>query len=239
MEKIWSLTLGSGAKWSGKVSKGKLLRFTALEDGANLSGLLFNADDLTESYNMPDTLKAQYTARLTKGNVLMSDNGRAMASFVEDDLQWHDPIGGYTTRQLTDKKYGTTAFQENQNEWYRSGEENLAMELVRNGLQLRDMVPVFNLFSKIQADEQGAMHFAEGHCKKGDTVTMRTEMDVVLLLSNTPSPLDPRTHYPSVPVEIEVLHAEPVKEDDYCVNHRHENKRAFENTWDYYKLAAQ
>lgn len=239
MEKLWSLTLGSGAKWSGKISRGKLVRFTALEDGANLSGLLFNADNLTESYNMPDTLKAQYVSRLTRGNVLMSDNGRAMASIVEDDLHWHDPIGGYTTRQLTDRKYGSTAFQENQNEWLRSGEENLAMELLRNGLQFRDMVPVFNLFSKIHVDEKGAMHFTEGHCKKGNTVTLRTEMDVVLLLSNTPNPHDPRSYYPSVPVEIEVLPAQPVKEDDDCVNDRPENKRAFENTWNYYKLATQ
>ncbi|MGI8313799.1 urea amidolyase associated protein UAAP1 [Halobacillus mangrovi] len=239
MENLWNLTLGSGAKWSGIISKGKLIRIRALEDGANLSGLLFNAGNLTESYNMPDTLKAQHTSRLTKGNVLMSDNGRAMASIVEDDLGWHDPIGGYTTRQLTDEKYGKTTFQENQNEWFRSGEENLAMELMRNGLQFRDMVPVFNLFSKIKVDDSGDMHFIEDHCKRGDTVTLRTEMDVVLLLSNTPNPHDPKKDYPSVPVEIEVLPAESVKEDDYCVNFRPENKRAFENTWDYYKLVTQ
>ncbi|REJ06511.1 urea amidolyase associated protein UAAP1 [Halobacillus trueperi] len=239
MERLWSLTLGSGAKWSGNISKGKLIRVTALEDGANLSGLLFNAADLTESYNMPDTLKGQHISRLTKGNVLMSDNGRAMASFVEDDLNWHDPIGGYTTRRGTDKKYGATTFQENQNEWFRSGEENLAVELMRNGLQSRDMVPVFNLFSKIHVDDSGSMHFVEDHCKQGDAVTLRTEMDLVLLLSNTPNPHDPRTNYPSVPILLEVFPAEPIKEDDNCVNNRPENKRAFENTWDYYKLVTQ
>ena len=239
MENLWNLTLGSGAKWSGTISKGKLIRIRALEDGANLSGLLFNAYDLTESYNMPDTLKAQHTSRLTKGHVLMSDNGRAMASFVQDDLGWNDPIGGYTTRQLTNEKYGVTSFQEHQNECFRNGEENLAMELMRNGLQFRDMVPVFNLFSKIQVDDAGQMHFIEGHSKKGDTVTLRTEMDIVLLLSNTPNPHDPRTNFPSVPIELEVLPAEPVEEDDYCVNYRPENKRAFENTWDYYKLVTQ
>ncbi|MFD1334646.1 urea amidolyase associated protein UAAP1 [Oceanobacillus iheyensis] len=239
METLWSLTLGSGAKWSGTISKGKLIQITALEEGANLSGLLFNAVNPTESYNMPDTLKAQHTSRLTKGNVLMSDNGRVMASIVQDDLGWHDPIGGYTTRKLVDDKYGKTSFQEHQNEWFRSGEENFAMELMRNGLQLRDMVPVFNLFSKIQVDESGDMHFIENHSKQGDTITLRTEMDVILLLSNTPNPHDPRKHYPSVPVDIEVFPAEPVEEGDFCVNYRSENKRAFENTWDYYKLVNQ
>ena len=76
--------------WNHRI--GKLVRFTALQEGANVSMLLFHARDLTERYNMPDSLKAQYTAHLTKGNVLMSDNGRILASFVEDSLGWHDTI---------------------------------------------------------------------------------------------------------------------------------------------------
>lgn len=236
MEKLWSLTLEAGAKWSGRISKGKTIRFRAMEDGANVSGLLYNAVDGSESYNMPDTLKAQHTSRLTRGNVLMSDNGRAMAGIVEDDLGWHDPIGGYTSRRKTDDKYGKTSFQENLNDWHRSGEENFSIELMRNGLEFRDMVPVFNLFSKIQVDEAGGMQYIENHSQKGDTITLRTEMDVILIVSNTPHPLDPRSSYPSVPVEIDVMKAAPVKEDDYCVTYRPENKRAYENTWNYEAL---
>ncbi len=112
MNNLWSTTILPGGKWSGKIGGGKLIRFTALESGANVSMLMYNAHDLTERYNMPDTLKAQYTARLTKGNVLMSDNGLAMASFVEDRLGWHDTICGYTSRKSTDDKYGKTTYQE-------------------------------------------------------------------------------------------------------------------------------
>lgn len=185
---------------------------------------------------MPDTLKAQHTSRLTKGNVLMSDNGRVLASIVEDSLGWHDTICGYTTRTTTDAKYGTTNYQERRNEWLRSGQENFAIELVRNGLSLRDMVPVVNLFSKVFCDDQGDMHFCSDYCLAGATVTLRTEMDILLILSNTPHPLDPRTIYPSAPVKMEVLPAAPVDSQDYCVNYRPENRRAFENTWEYYAL---
>ena len=233
MSQIWKKTLDIGGKWSGRISKGKLLRFTALEKGANVSLLLYNANDLTERYNMPDTLKAQYTSMLTKGNVLMSDNGRVLASIVEDSLGWHDTITGYTTRGLTDERYGTTTFQELRNSWLRSGQENFAVELVRNGLGMRDLVPNVNLFSKVYCDEAGDMHYVEDHCPKGATVTLRTEMDVLLVLSNTPNPLDKRSFYPSVPVALEVLQADPVESDDECVNFRGENRRAFENTWEY------
>lgn len=236
MNCIWNKTLGSGEKWSGTIGRGKLIRFTALDEGANISMLLYNAKNLTERYNMPDTLKAQHTSHLTKGHVLMSDNGRVFASIVADDLGWHDTISGYTSRELTDKKYGKTNYQELRNEWLRNGQENLAMELVRNGLNVRDIVPVVNLFSKVYCDEQGDMHFAKNHCAKGASVTLRTEMDLLLLLSNTPNPLDPRTTYPSVPIKIEVFLAAPVELDDYCVNYRPENRRAFENTWEYYTL---
>jgi urea carboxylase-associated protein 2 len=236
MEKIWSKLLTPGGKWSGIIGRGKLVRFTALDEGANVSLLLYNAKNMSERYNMPDTLKAQHTVYLTKGNVLMSDNGRVLASIVEDSVGWHDTISGYTTREMTDAKYGATTYQELRNDWLRSGEENFAMELVRNGLSLRDLVPVVNLFSKVYCDHRGDMHFVVGHCQKGATVTLRTEMDVLVVLSNTPNPLDPRTLYPSVPVTMEVFNALPANLDDYCVNFCPENRRAFENTWEYYQL---
>ncbi|WP_121613630.1 urea amidolyase associated protein UAAP1 [Mesobacillus foraminis] len=229
-------TIAAGGKWSGHIASGKNLTFTALEDGANVSLLLYNASDTAERYNMPDTLKAQHTAHLTKGNVLMSDNGRVLASITEDSLGWHDSISGYSTRKQINEKFGVTTYQEQRNDWYRSGEENFSVELFRNGLTVRDLVPVVNLFSKVFCDEEGDMHFASGHCKKGDTITLRTEMDVILILSNTPNPLDKSTAYPSVPVKLTVTEAEAVLENDICLNHRPENRRAFENTWEYTQL---
>lgn len=86
MNTTTSKIIPAGGKWSSRIGKGKQLTFTALEDGANISLLLYNAHDTTERYNMPDTLKAQHTAHLTTGNVLMSDNGRVLASITDDTL---------------------------------------------------------------------------------------------------------------------------------------------------------
>lgn len=236
MSKVLTKIIPAGGKWSTKIKSGKQLTFTALGDGANLSLLLYNADDTSERYNMPDTLKAQHTAHLTTGNVLMSDNGRVLASIIDDSLGWHDTISGYATRLMIDERYGKTSYQEQRNDWYRSGEENFAVELFRNGLTNRDLIPVVNLFSKVSCKEDGSLHFAPGHSKKGDTFTLRSEMDVLIILSNTPNPLDPSSNYPSVPVEITITDAAPLEENDICVNHRPENRRAFENTWDYVLL---
>ncbi len=236
MNTIWKTTLRPGEKWSGFIGKNKILRFTALEAGANLSVLLYNRHALHEKYNMPDTLKAQHTAHLTRGNALFSDKGRVLAAIVEDSLGWNDAIGGITTREMTDEKYGKTDYQHQRNDWLRSGYENFMVELECNGLNPRDFVPPVNLFSKVWCDEAGDMHYDETHCPKGATVSLRTEMDALLLLSNTPNPIDPRTQYPSVPIKFEVLPATPADSLDEYVNSLPEIRRAYENTWDYYTL---
>lgn len=236
MKKIWSKVLKPGEKWSGNIGRGKYIHFKALGDEANVSMLLYNMRDTSERYNMPDSLKAQFTSHLTRGNVLMSDNGRVLASIVEDSLGWHDSISGYTTRAMTDEKYGKTTYQECGNNWYRCGEENFKMELIRNNMSARDLVPCVNLFSKVYVEEDGSMHYEQGHCKEGATVTLRTEMDLIFIVSNTPNTLNPATEYPAVPVEIQVFDAPPVDLTDECVNYRPENYRAFENTWEYYDL---
>ncbi|MCR4822436.1 MAG: DUF1989 domain-containing protein [Treponema sp.] len=236
MQKIWSKNFKPGEKWSGCIGRQKYIHFKALEDGANVSFLLYNMRDTSERYNMPDSLKAQFTAHLTKGNVLMSDNGRVLASIVEDSTGWIDSISGVTTREFTDSQYGKTSYQTEKNDYYRCGYDNFKVELVRNGMTKRDLVPCVNLFSKVYVEEDGSMHFETGHCKKGATITLRTEMDVLVLVSNTPNPLDPSKEYPSVPVQMEVYDAPKTDLTDFCVNFRDENYRAFENTWDYYNL---
>lgn len=236
MKKVWSKTLKPGEKWSGNIGRGKYIHFKSLGADANVSLLLYNMLDTSERYNMPDTLKAQYTAHLTCGNILMSDNGKAMASIVEDSLGWHDTISGYTTRMWTDETYGKTTYQNKRNDWYRSGEENFKVELIRNQMSSRDLVPCVNLFSKVYVEEDGGMYYEQGHCKEGDTVTLRSEMDMIWILSNTPNPLNPAKQYPSAPVTVDVYQAPEVDLTDLCLNHRPENYRAFENTWDYYNL---
>ncbi|MDR2427182.1 MAG: DUF1989 domain-containing protein [Endomicrobium sp.] len=236
MKSLFSKTFKSGEKWSAVISKGKILRFTTLEDGANVSLLMYNADDLSERYNMPDTLKAQHIAFLTKGDIMMSDNGRAMASIIADSTSWIDTISGCSDKNLTEEKYGKTTYQQNGNDYYRNGYDNFAIELVRNGLGIRDIMPNVNLFSKVYCDDKGNMIYAANHSKADDYIMIRTEMSILLILSNTPNPLDTSSKYPSVQVKLDVYKSVTVGADDICVNKYPENKRAFENTWDYYAL---
>ena len=83
---LFSERVPGGGHWSYRLPRGTTLRIVALDAGANLSLVLYSAQEKLERYNMPDSLKAQHTAHYTKGNVLMSDMGRALASITADTL---------------------------------------------------------------------------------------------------------------------------------------------------------
>lgn len=229
----FSKTLLPGEKWSAYIAKGKNITFTTTEDNANLSLLIYNSKNTSERYNMPDTLKSQDTYFLSKNNVLLSDCGRVMASIISDTCGWHDCLCGHTTRALTDQKYGQKTYQTCHNDFYRCGEENFSIELLRNGMSTSDLTSCINLFSKTVVDLDGSMTFVKSS-KKGQSVTFRTEMNLFLITSNTPNPLDTSLTYPSVPIEITVCNGTAYDTSiDASVNYNENIHRAFENTWDY------
>jgi urea carboxylase-associated protein 2 len=226
---LWQDTIPGGCHWSGVLRRGSGLRLTDLEGGANLAAVFYNYDETLERYNMPDTLKAQHTAHLTRGFVCYSDMGRVLCSIVDDSLGWHDPIGGVEGNAEMHSKYGEHRFQEFRNEMYRSGREGLLIELGKYGLGARDLVANINFFSKVTVDEQGAMHFVPGHSSAGSYVELRFEMNTLAVFSTAPHPLSSGPYAPR-PVHLSVFDAPAPGPDDFCRNFRPENRRGFEQT---------
>ncbi len=219
-------TLPAGAMWSMRITRHRLLRLTALERGANVSALFFNATQPLDRLNVPDTLKALHTAKLTRGHVLMSDMGHALVSLTEDSLGWHDPLGGHIHAAQIAEKFGASSYQKDRNDWQRNAHDNFLIELAKHGLGRRDMVANVNFFSKIAVDAAGRMSLVSGHCPAGATVGLRTEMDVLVVLANCPHPLAPSGAYPRVPVRLDIVVTEAPGADDFCRNFRPEGARA-------------
>jgi len=95
-----------GATWSHVLKRGTALRITDTLGGANVGALFYNWENTAERYNMPDTLKAQHIARLTRGFVLYSDMGRVLCSITDDTVGWHDPLSGCANAAQARDKYG-------------------------------------------------------------------------------------------------------------------------------------
>ncbi|MFP1678191.1 urea amidolyase associated protein UAAP1 [Alloalcanivorax sp. C16-2] len=233
-EALYEYTMPGGAHWSFRMRRGTALRLTDVDGGANVGMLFYNPEEKLERYNAPDTLKGQHTFKLTRGHCLYSDMGRVFASIVEDDFGWHDTVCGNLHPDTLKQKYGEHGYQQYRNGWYLSGHDSFLVEMAKYGLTERDLAANLNLFSKVASGDDGALCFDPSAAKAGATVTLRFEMDTLVLMHTCPHPLNPAPEYPKKKVRIEMFKADPVTEDDYCLNFRPENARAFENNRLYY-----
>lgn len=235
---LFQKTLTHSGMWSGVIGRGKTLRLTDLQGGANVGMLLYHADLTSERYNMPDTLKGQHIFYLRAPYCLHSDMGRLLASLTRDTVGWHDTVSGCTDAKAVAEKYGENGYQEARNDFYRSGRDCFLIELAKWGLGKRDLVPNINWFSKVVADEAGALSFVPGNSKVGDVVELRFELDTLVVLNTAQHPFDPDTTYRPREVLLEVFapSAIPHGKGDPSFTVRPENLRAFENNQTYLSL---
>jgi urea carboxylase-associated protein 2 len=231
---LFEETVQPAATWSHVLKRGTALRITDVRGGANVSALFYNFECPVERYNMPDTLKAQHIARLTKGFVLYSDMGRILCSVVDDTVGWHDPIGGCSNAAIVAKKYGELPYQEARNDRHVNGRDGFLIELGKWGLGPRDLVANVNFFSRVDVGADGAMTFAPGNSKAGDYVELRAEMNVLTILNTCQHPLDPNPKYEPKPVQLSIRSGKPAAADDPCRLSRPENGRGFTLTERYF-----
>jgi uncharacterized protein len=222
--------LPGGATWSHVLERHTRLRIVDLRGGANVSALLYNLQVPAERYNMPDTLKAQYTAYLTKGRVLLSDMGRVLCSIVEDTCGWHDTLCGLSNGAIVSSRYGHRPYGRARNDFHRNAHDNLVVELGKWGLGKQDLVPNVNFFSKVVAADDGRLSFVADHSPAGALVELRAEMNVLVVLTAVAHPLDPSPVYAPRPVDLVVSEGAPPAADDPCRRSRPEAARAFDNT---------
>ena len=223
-----------GATWSHVLKRGTSLRLIDVEGGANVGAMFYNWENPTERYNMPDTLKAQHIAHLTRGHVLYSDMGRVLCSVTDDSAGWHDPLSGCSNAAIVKQKYGEARYQEHRNNYYKNAYDGFSIELSKYGLSMRDMAAPINFFSKVVVDDRGNMNFVNGHSKPGTHVELRAEMNVLVILNTCQHPLDPNPIYEPKPIQLFVRKVPAPDANDLCRMSRPENGRGFVLTERYF-----
>lgn len=214
--------LPADAAWSVLLRAGRQLRCTALGDGANLSTLVLRADHPTDRLNVPDTLKAQMSARVLPPMVLMSDRGVGLASVTSSSLDWHDALCGHSTEQHL-ARFPRTSYQQDRNDRRLSARTGLLSELVKHGRGRADLHASINFFSKVALDDHGGLSLVPGWSVAGDHVVLRAEVDLLVLVSTAPHPL--ATTWAPAGVRLEIGDAVP---DDAPRRFRDESARALE-----------
>jgi urea carboxylase-associated protein 2 len=192
--------------------------------------LVFNAERPVERLNVADTIKVQWSGYLGAGKALLSDMGRALMSIIEDGAATHDAFCGASNLASNTQKYGLGDNYGPQ----PNARDRFLIALTKYGLGRKDVHPCINWFKGVAVEADGATTAQIGPFAPGRTVTLRADMNVIVVLANCPHVLDPRDAYAVKPARVQAWRGAPAGEDDAVRRGAPELERAFANVDEYY-----
>ncbi|MDP3490830.1 MAG: urea carboxylase-associated family protein [Phenylobacterium sp.] len=228
---LWEETIGAGGYGAKRLNRGARLRLTDLQGDACASMLVFNAENPVERLNVADTVKVQWNAYLGQGRLLLSDMGRAMMSLLEDGAETHDAFCGASNAASNARLYGTG------DNWgpHPNARDRFSLALAKFGLGRKDIHPCINWFKGVKIGPDGAVETHVGPYPPGRSLTLRAEMDVIVVLANCPHVRDPRSDYSVTPLRVSAWRGPVTPHDDLIRNATPEGLRAFLNVEDYFR----
>jgi urea carboxylase-associated protein 2 len=227
---VWAETIAAGGYAAKQLNRGSRLRLEDLHGDACASMLVFNAERPTERLNVADTLKVQWNGYLGAGKLLLSDMGRVLLSIVEDGAATHDAFCGASNQASNARKYGD-GFNYGA---HPNARDRFKLAAAKFGLGTKDIHPCINWFKGVQVMQGGTTLLDYGPYAPGRRVTLRAEMDVIVVLANCPHVLDPREEYAVTPLRALAWRGPVTPADDAIRNATPEGLRAFLNVEDYY-----
>lgn len=227
---VWDETIPGGGYASRVLKRGTRLRLVNLTGDACCNLLVYNADRPIERLNVADTVKVQWNAYLGPGKLLLSDMGRALMSITRDTCGRHDTFCGASNPKTNAAKYGSGANYTPQ----PNARERFLIALAKHGLGKADVMPNVSLFKGVRVERDGSLSFIEDSSKPGDAIELRADMNVLVVIANTPHVLDPRPAYTCTPLRMTAYRGEPADANDPIRNASPEAQRAFLNNDDYF-----
>lgn len=227
---VWDETIAAGGYASRQIARGSRLRLTDVAGDAAVSLLIFNAERPIERLNIADTLKVQWNGYLGQGRLLLSDMGRVLASIVEDEAGTHDAFCGASNQASNARKYGD-GFNHGA---HPNARDRFSLGVAKFGLGRKDIHPCLNLFKEVRIGQGGETVIDIGPYAPGRHITLRAEMDLIVVLANCPHVLDPRDAYAVTPVRATAWRGPVTPETDPIRNATPEGLRAFLNVEDYF-----
>ncbi len=202
--------------------RGERLRLVDRDGTSALTLHAWNAHDPSERLNPADTMKIQWSAALRKGRVLFSDMGRVILSLVEDTSGAHDALAGGSTAASTLAHYGPGPFP--------NARDNVVQGTLKLGLGRRDIGSGLSFFAPVTVAADGGLQWDGTKKRAGNFVDLRADIDLLVVVSNTPHPLDPSPTYAPGAADVIRVRGVPAEAEDLCRTASVEARRGFENT---------
>jgi urea carboxylase-associated protein 2 len=228
---LWEETLAPGGYASKELHRGARLRLTDLYGDSCISMLVFNAERPIERLNVADTVKVQWNAYLQAGRLLLSDMGRVLMSLTADDARTHDTFCGPSNERSNALKYGSGG------NWgaFPNARDRLLLGAGKFGLGRRDVHPCINWFKGVRVGTDGASSLEVGPFQAGRSITLRAEMNVIVVLANCPHVLDDRSQYCVTALRVSAWRGPVTPAEDPIRNGTPESLRSFLNVEEYFR----
>ncbi|OZC85698.1 urea carboxylase [Rhodococcus sp. 06-418-5] len=166
--------------WSAVVEAGDILTIVDLYGNQAVDTLLYSAHDRSIRYSAAATVSAQQNLFLTTGSVLRSDDSTPLMTIVDDEVGNHDTVGGACSKESNTLRYG------HHTQHQHACVENFLIEGSKWGLGKRDLAPNINFFMNVPVDADGTLGIVDGLSAPGKKLSLRAEIDTLVLVSNCP-----------------------------------------------------
>jgi uncharacterized protein len=180
--------------WGRVISKGEILRIIDLEGQQAVDFLCYDAKNPSDRYSSMNTIKVQGNLYIKKGTILYSDAGNPLFTVIEDTLGLHDTVYGCCSPANNRLRYG----QEGSHTCYANFEAILS----NFNLGRTSIVGNINFFMRVPIEPDGSAAVASKVSPPGSFVDLKAETDVLAVLSNCPSVLNPCNGYNPTPIRV-------------------------------------
>ena len=214
--------IAAGGYVTTRLRRGEALRVVDPRGDAAVALVAWNAAEPSERINVADTMKVQWSARVCKGRMVMTDMGRVAFAVTEDSSGAHDAIVGPSTAASMAARHGPGA--------WRNSRDNFIAAALKLGLERRDVPACLTLFAPTVVEADGRIGWEPARRHSGQFVDLRAEMDLFVVLSNCPHPMDPVAPASLGAVQLTRFTAPVTAPDDLCRHAGIEAERAFAAT---------
>jgi uncharacterized protein len=184
------------APWSAVLRTGQHLQIIDLHGNQAVDTLFYAAHDHTVRYSAQATVAAQGNVFLSTGSVLRATDGTALVTIVADEVGNHDTIAGACSKESNTLRYGHHTSHQH------ACAENFLAEAAKWGMGKRDIVSNINFFMNVPVEADGTLGIVDGLSAPGKSLTVRAEVDTLVLVSNCPQINNPCNGFDPTPVRM-------------------------------------
>ena len=191
-----NLIVPAGGGAGLRLTRGSHVRIIDIEGGQSGDLVAFSTDG---KHRLSSGRTFDYGGKIyvSTGDVLWSDRSAPMLTIVADEVEKHDLLYAPCSLEMYRIQYGVT-------DYHANCYDNLCKACRDLGIEPEPLPSSLNFFMNANVAPDGRLSFAPPKTRKGASMTLRAEMDLLIALSSCPASTC-NAGAPTMPLAYQVL----------------------------------